>query len=358
MKKLQVLLLCVVMVSSFFSCGEKKDARTYEIAMITTSQSQSIDDGGCNQSTWEGLREYAEENDITYKYYEPKEDSTDARLEQIDQAVQSGASVIVCCGQPFESAIYTAQEKYADKTFLLVDGAPTGKDGKQKTGSNVIGVSFAENQLGYLAGYAAVEDGYRRLGFMGEGISPSMKNYGYGFIQGCSDAAEDLGVMAEVSYSYNHNDSAAKIQKKAETWYADGAEVIFACGNDVFNSVKAEADIAKAKVVGCGFDRNATSKNIVTSAVKEYGTAAKTELTAFYNGEFSGGGNVVLGAAEDAVGLAMKNSRFEIFDQQSYDALYKKLKRGTLKVVSEKDAKKVSELIRKRQLRSVSVTIS
>ena len=360
MKKLFVLVMCVVLVVTFFSCSkEEKNTSTYEIAMITTSQSSSIDDGAYNQSTWEGLREYAEENSLTYKYYEPREDSTDARLEQIDQAIQSGASVIACCGQEFEPVIYTAQEKYGDKTFLLIDGYPTDDKGNQKTGTNAIGVKFAENELGYLAGYAAVEDGYRSLGFIGDGAAASMKNYGYGFIQGCNDAAEDIGVTVDVNYSYKKDgDTAAKIQKKAETWYEEGTEGIFACGNEVFDSVKAEADIAGAKVIGCGYDRNATSKNVLTSTVKECGIAVQAELAAFYNGVFTGGKNLVLGIAEDAVGLALKTSRFEAFEQESYDALYQSLKSGELKIASSEDAQKVSGLIQKRQLNFVYVTMN
>ena len=57
MKKLFVLVMCFVLVVNFFSCSkEEKNTSTYEIAMITTSQSSSIDDGAYNQSTWEGLR--------------------------------------------------------------------------------------------------------------------------------------------------------------------------------------------------------------------------------------------------------------------------------------------------------------
>lgn len=360
MKKIVVFVVCVVMVFGFYSCGkEEKAASTYEIAMITTSQSSSIDDGGYNQSTWEGLREYAEENNLTYKYYEPSEESMDARLEQIDQAVQSGASVIACCGQEFETVIHTAQDKYEDKTFILIDGYPTDKKGNQKTATNAIGVKFAENEMGYLAGYAAVEDGYRTLGFMAESSDASMKNYGYGFIQGCNDAAADIGVTVDINYSYKkEDDTAAKVQKKAETWYEEGTEVIFACGNEIFDSVKAEADIAKGKIIGCGFDMNAKSKNVVTSAVKECGIAVQTELAAFYNGELAGGGNLILGASDDAVGLALKTSRFDLFEQESYDALYESLKSGKLKIAASEDAQKVSGLISKKQLNFVYVTMN
>lgn len=361
MKKMLTLLICVVLVFSLFSCGKEEETsgNTYEIAMITASETSSIDDQSYTQNTWEGLREYAEENGITYKYYEPLEESIDGRLEQIDEAIQSGAKVVVCCGREFEPVIHTAQEKYSDKHFILIDGYPTDKKGEQKTASNTVGVKFAENELGYLAGYGAVSDGYRALGFMGESTAASVKSYGYGFIEGCNDAAAELGAAVEINYNYKKDsDTAAKIQKRAESWYEEGTEVIFACGDGIFDSVLAEADIAKAKVIGCGTDRSGRSKNVLTSAIKVCGIAAKSQLTSFYQEEFAGGENLVFGAAEGAVILPMKTSRFETFDQEAFRALYQSLKNGKLKISSAEDAAKVNDLIRKKKLNSVYVTLT
>ena len=46
---------------------------------------------------------YAEENGLTYAYYRPSEDSDEARLEQIHNAVDNGARLSSCpaiCSQP------------------------------------------------------------------------------------------------------------------------------------------------------------------------------------------------------------------------------------------------------------------
>ena len=58
------------------------------------------------------------------------------------------------------------------------------------------------------------------------------------------------------------------------------------------------------------------------------------------------------------MGLALKTSRFEAFEQESYDALYQSLKSGELKIASSEDAQKVSGLIQKRQLNFVYVTMN
>ena len=58
------------------------------------------------------------------------------------------------------------------------------------------------------------------------------------------------------------------------------------------------------------------------------------------------------------MGLALKTSRFEAFEQESYDALCQSLKSGELKIASSEDAQKVSGLIQKKQLNFVYVTMN
>ena len=62
---------------------------------------------------------------------------------------------------------------------------------------------FQEDQAGFLAGYAAVKDGYTKLGFMGGMAVPAVIRFGYGFVQGAEFAAEEDGVTGvEVMYNY------------------------------------------------------------------------------------------------------------------------------------------------------------
>ena len=143
-------------------------AETYDIAMITDIG--TIDDKSFNQGTWEGVVAYAEKNNITHKYYKPTEQTTDAYLAAIQLAVEGGAKVIVTPGFLFEAPIFQAQDLYPDVTFVLIDGFPNNGDYNnlvEKTGKNTVGIKFAEEQVGYLAGYAAVKDGDTKLGIHG-----------------------------------------------------------------------------------------------------------------------------------------------------------------------------------------------
>ena len=80
----------------------------YELALVTDLG--TIDDKSFNQGAWEGLKKYAEENSISYKYYQPQEGTTDSYLETIGLAIEGGANLVVCPGFLFEDPIFMAQD--------------------------------------------------------------------------------------------------------------------------------------------------------------------------------------------------------------------------------------------------------
>ena len=298
----------------------------YEIAMITDIG--EIDDKSFNQGTWEGIKKYAEENGITYKYYKPTEKSDDAYLAAIDLAIKGGAKIVVTPGYLFEPAIYEAQDLYPEISFILLDGTPHTPDyATFRIESNVYSIFYAEEQAGFLAGYAAVKDGYTKLGFMGGMAVPAVVRFGYGFVQGAEYAAVELGLESvEIKYHYTGDFAATpKNQTTAATWYADGTEVIFACGGKVGNSVMAAAEAAGTKVIGVDVDQSAESETVITSAMKQLGVSVYLGLEGYYAGAFKGGVSETLDITVDGVGLPIENSRFATFTEADYEVLYQAL---------------------------------
>ena len=333
MKKFVSLFLALVL--SLGVCAVAL-AETYEIGMITDIG--TIDDKSFNQGTWEAIKAYAEANGKTYNYYQPSAQSTEIYVERIDQAVADGAKVIVTPGFLFEEPIFIAQDKYPDVHFVLIDGNPHNADYSEfRTEKNAVGIVFAEEQSGFLAGYAAVKDGYTKLGFMGGMAVPAVVRFGYGFVQGADYAAKELG-LTDVSLNYNYTGGFAatpEAQAMASSWYNDGVQVIFACGGAVGNSVMAAAEAAGGKVIGVDVDQSAESETVITSAMKGLGAAVEQALTAFYADKFPGGEAWVLGADKGGVQLPMATSRFTTFTQADYDAIYGKLAKA--EVVPQKD---------------------
>ncbi len=323
MKKILVVVLAVILLTAVFTgCASK----TYEIAMITDAG--EIDDKSFNQGTWEGIVEYAKANDISYKYYKPTEVSTDAYVAAIDLAVTGGAKIVVTPGYLFEPAIFVAQDKYPDVSFILLDGTPHNEDySEYRIEKNVYSIFYAEQQSGFLAGYAAVKEGYTKLGFMGGMAVPAVIRFGYGFLQGAEYAANEMGVSSvEVKYHYTGDFAATpKNQTTAATWFADGTQVIFAAGGKVGNSVMAAAEAADAKVIGVDVDQSPESKTVITSAKKELAVSVQAGLKSYYDGAFKGGVSETLDITIGAVGLPSDFSRFTTFTQADYDAIYAKL---------------------------------
>lgn len=333
MKKIVSLILALVL--SLGVCAVAF-AETYDIGMITDIG--TIDDKSFNQGTWEAIKAYAEANGKTYNYYQPSAQSTEIYVERIDQAVADGAKVIVTPGYLFEEPIFIAQDKYPDVDFVLIDGNPHNADySEYRTEKNAVGIVFAEEQSGFLAGYAAVKDGYTKLGFMGGMAVPAVVRFGYGFVQGADYAAKELG-LTDVTLNYNYTGGFAatsEAQAMASSWYNDGVQVIFACGGAVGNSVMAAAEAANGKVIGVDVDQSSESETVITSAMKGLGAAVEQALTAFYAGTFPGGEAWVLGADKNGVQLPMATSRFKTFTQADYDAIYAKL--ANAEVVPQKD---------------------
>lgn len=341
MKKiLSILLSCVLglgLVACNSSSSNKSSSDSKEIAMITDIG--TIDDKSFNQGTWEGIEAYAIKHNISHEYYKPTEQSTDAYLAAIELAVKGGAKVVVTPGYLFEEPIYIAQDQYPDVNFILIDGNPHDSAGKDyKTNDNTVGIVFAEEQSGYLAGYAAVKEGYTKLGFMGGIALPAVVRFGYGFVQGADVAAKELGIdKVDIKYHYTGGfDATPEVQTLASSWYTEGTEVIFACGGAVGNSVMSAAEsIEGKKVIGVDVDQSVESDTVITSAMKGLSAAVEQTLEDYYNNKFPGRKSLTLGAEKNGVKLPMETSKFTKFNQADYDKIYKDLADG--KIELEKD---------------------
>ena len=239
----------------------------------------------------------------------------------------------------FEVPIYQAQEKYPDVKFIILDAAPVDPEGNQVIKDNVLSIFYAEEQAGYLAGYAAVEEGYRQLGFMGGIAVPAVIRFGYGYIQGADAAAKDLGLApgdVTVKYTYVGNfDASPENNAKAAAWYNEGTECIFACGGGVGNSVMKAAETAGKVVIGVDVDQSGESATVITSAMKNLGDSVYDAVASYYDGNFAGGTTLNLSAKDDGIQLPMETSKFTKFTQEKYDELYGKLKDGSIKVEND-----------------------
>ncbi len=308
-----------------------------KVAMITDSG--TIDDESFNQGTWEGIQTYANANGHLYQYYKPTEVSDTAYLAAIQLAVNDGADVVVTPGFLFETSVYEAQTLYPDVKFILIDGTPHTPDWQTfNTADNTLSILFNEHESGFLAGYAAVKDGYTHLGFTGGMAVPAVVKFGVGYVAGAYYAAEEMDVTITLGNDDYHyfGDFAPSDNAKnyAAGRYTAGTEVIFSAAGGAGGSVMAAAEEAGAgaAVIGVDVDQYFLSDTVITSALKGLGVAVMAALADIEAGTFEGGKSIMLGAADGGVGLPMGNSVFSTFTNADYLAILGKVSDGTVVV--------------------------
>ena len=368
MKKFLAMILALVMALSLVACGDKKDdPKTddnqgdnpevteitnadeiademtsedgkYEIAFVTDVG--QLKDKSFNQGTFDGVKLYAANNGLSYKYYQPAngdQATDDDRYDAMKAAAEGGAKVIVAAGFMQATALTKAAAEFTDVKFVFVDrdSAVTTEDGTAL--KNVLGICFQEEQCGYLAGYAAVKLGYKNLGFLGGMSVPAVVRYGYGFVQGASAAAAEMGVKVEMNYSWLYGASfsaSTELQTMASGWYENGTEAIFACGGNMFQSVAAAAAANDGAVVGVDVDQSSQSDTVITSAMKGLSASVQWACGKVYDGSFDeiGGTFVTLGAKDNAVGLPTATWSLTKWTVDDYNAMLAKMADGSLVV--------------------------
>ena len=385
MKKILSFLLVLVMVLSLVACGGNETTETkapeanapeatgteYKIAMITDYG--DITDQSFNQTTWEAVVKFGEDNNVEYTYYKPVNNDTASRVAMVELAIAEGHNVIVMPGYAFGATIAEVSVQYPDVKFIALDVAAGDllEGGVALKGEsydynpdnwnltdyvymdNVYCAIYQEELCGYMAGYAAVKLGYTKLGFLGGMAVPAVIRYGYGFVQGADAAAAELGITIDMKYAYGNQFFAdADITAAMDTWYAAGTEIVFACGGGIYQSAAEAAKKVNAKVIGVDVDQAAIIDGLygegmtVTSAMKGLAPATIDALVdivingnwANYAGKIDTLG-LISGddAALNYVGIPTASTQFEDgkFTAEDYAALVKAMFEGTLVVSND-----------------------
>ena len=376
MKKILALLLVLALSLTLVACGSgKKDAAStgsYKVAMVTDYG--DITDQSFNQTTWEAVVAFGKDNNVETKYYKPTSNDTAGRVASVELAIAEGYNVIVMPGYAFGGTIVEVAPNYPDVKFVALDVAKgdlleTAVANKGESYdynpdnwkledyvdmSNVYCAIYQEELAGYMAGYAAVKLGYTKLGFLGGMAVPAVIRYGYGYVQGADAAAKELGTNIDINYFYGgqfYGD--ANITSRMEGWYANGTQIVFACGGGIYTSAVEAALKNNGYVVGVDVDQNYIGANgvekdgyaynpFITSAMKGLSESVSTALGDIEAGEWSSiaatNGNFGLEDG-DYVGLPTADDswNFKTFTKDEYETLKSKIASGELVVDNSSD---------------------
>jgi basic membrane protein A len=304
MKKLIfAFVLAFALVFCLASCGQEEqqgEGSSFKVAMVTDYG--DITDQSFNQATYEGCKDWCDANQVAFKYFKPATNSDADRIAKTKEAIADGYNVIVMPGYAFAPTIEDVAAKYADVHFIALDVAlgdllaahfpdydynpDNEKWASYQLPSNVYCAVYQEEIAGFFAGYAAVKEGFTKLGFLGGMSVPAVVRYGHGFVQGADKAAQEMNGNIEINYVYGgqffgDNDITAVM----DTWYQGGTQVVFACGGGIYTSAAEAAKKVNGKVIGVDVDQKATIDHdygagmTVTSAMKGLYATVQSSLT-------------------------------------------------------------------------------
>ncbi len=281
-------ILVIVMLASMLFTGCSTKTNDLGIALITSAAGPN--DKGYNQSAVAGLEKVKTELGINYKVVE-----TSDIPGSLSQLAGAGYKLIFSLEYNFDALINGVggnkpiAEQYPDTTFVIFNDNPNVKEDGSVKHKNVVSVLFDVHEASFIAGalsalvnenaselfntsdYAfTAGDAGRKVGFLGGTKSNGITVFGYGYAEGINYIAKELGVKYTFYSDYNagFSDSAAGATK-ANTYYSDGANIVYAVAGAVGDGVTAKAKEVKKLAIEVDANKDSNQPGyILTSVLK------------------------------------------------------------------------------------------
>lgn len=283
-----IIALAVLMTMTLFFAGCSKKADDVGVALITSAA--GANDKGYNESAIKGLERAKKEFGINYKVVE----SADIPG-SLTQLAEAGYKVIFSLEYNFDALIKgvggqeAIAKQYPDTTFVIFNDNPNLDENGAVINPNVVSVLFDVHEASYMAGVLSVlvnenagtlfdKEDYnftpgnagRKIGFIGGTKSNGITVFSYGFAEGINYMANKLNVKYTYYSDYNagFTDSAAGATK-ANTYYKDGANIVFAVAGAVGDGVDSKAKEVRKLSIEVDADKDGNQPGyILTSVLK------------------------------------------------------------------------------------------
>ena len=333
-QKLTGLLLAALLVGLGAACGgsgtgsaEDASDDTLKVGLLT-DQGQ-LNDRGFNELAYRGLQEAERELGVDGRVIQAA--SASDYIPNMTALIRAGFDLMIGVGFAHGEAVTKVANRFPDRKFVIIDVDQTTLEGKPE---NVVGLLFREEQVGYLAGYAAALAEERRAGpdvisSVAGMKEPPVDRFIAGYQAGAK--AADPGIEVLNDYSQDWED-VAKCKELAFNQIARGAGVIFqvagGCGLGALEAAK-EKDVWG---IGVDADQFFLGQHILTSAVKRVDEAVFATIKSVQDGSWQGGRNLTFGLAEEGVALGTYSPKVPPQDRKAVDAVAKKIAAGDIEI--------------------------
>jgi basic membrane protein A len=319
-----------LVASSVGSARPAKNAGgAFSMAIVTDIG--SIQDRSFNQLANQGRLAVGKELGINTRVYETH--SQAERIPNMLAAGRSGFSLTFAVGFLNYEALNAVAPRFPKQKFAGIDIAYALLKNKPK---NTTGVTFAEEQGGYLVGYLAAltvkrQGGKQIISAVGANNVPAIVHYISGYIQGAKKANPGITVLANYANDPTFSDQ-AKCKETALGQIQQGSQVVFqvagGCGLGALSAAKDN------KVWGIGVDADQLylGKHILTSALKRVNVAVIDLTKLAKAGKLRTGGDYRFTLRNNGVGLGSVNAKVPKGDVAKTIAIGKQIAAGTIRV--------------------------
>jgi basic membrane protein A len=342
MKKIsfQVLLLIIICISIIFtgcsnvSTQEDADVQgnvklpPLKIGIVTDIG--GINDHSFNQSAWEGLQKAEKDLGIKASYVETKD--VKDYTKNIESISNEKNDIVWAVGFAMADSVISEAQKHPNQKYAIIDNG-YGND----TPSNVLGITFKENESSFLVGYIAGKmTKTNKVGFIGGIDMPLIEKFQYGYMAGVRYANPKCEVVSDYAGSFA---DPAKGKEIATTMYNGGADIIFHAAGSTGDGLIECAKEMNKYCIGVDSDQSSEApNNVITSAMKRVDNAIYNTVKDLKNGKWNGGATVEYGLAEGGVDIAPTSDRLVPKDiLNEVESIKEKIISGELKVPSTKD---------------------
>jgi basic membrane protein A len=313
-QKLLLVILVACLAVAAVGCGSKKSAATTTTTATTTPTSSfkvglntdtgGLNDRGFNHLAYVGLQNAARDLGVQTRVVQSAAPSD--YIPNLSALAQQGYNLVIGVGFTEIDALKAVAKTFPKTHFAIVDVS----NADEGNAPNVEGLLFKEQEVGYLAGYAAglaaKADGAKVVSSVGGQKQPPVDRYIAGYQAGAKAAFP--GVQTLNAYSQDFANE-AKCKEIALNQIAAGSDVVFqvagGCGLGALDAAKSKSVWG----IGVDADQSFLGPHILTSALKGVDTAVFLAIKDAKNHEFKGGQDAVYGLEQNGVGLGKFSPR-------------------------------------------------
>jgi basic membrane protein A len=285
-----------------------------------------LNDNGFNELAYNGLKRAESQLGITGRVVEAT--SAADYIPNMTTLARQGYDLVVGVGFAQADAITKTAAKFPDTKFAIVDVDQTTLTGKP---TNVEGLLFREEQVGYLVGYlgalSAKRAGGDAISAVGGFKEPPVDRFIAGYRAGAEAAVP--GIKVKWSYSQDWEDL-SKCKELALNQIADGSKVVFqvagGCGLGALSAAKDK----NVWGIGVDGDQSFLGPHVLTSALKGVDAAVFLTIQSVVDGAFAGGGNAVFGLDQDGVGLGTTSAKANEDDIAATEKIQQQIVDGSI----------------------------